>query len=54
MYLKEPFIKKLMKRIIKVPLKVAVVKDTESLNVIGSETSDNLYDFHSEQVKIYA
>lgn len=39
---------------IKVPLKVAVVKDTESLNVIGSETTDNLYDFHSEQVKIYA
>ncbi len=38
----------------KIPLKVAVVKNTESLEVRGWEYSDNLYELHSDQVKIYA
>lgn len=39
---------------IKVPLKIAVVEDSGSLNVIGRETSNNFYEVHSDQVKIYA
>jgi hypothetical protein len=39
---------------IKIPLKVAVIEDTESLKIKGREYLDNLYAFDSRQIKIYA
>lgn len=39
---------------IKVPLKVAVVKQTKSLKVSGWHYIDNLYDIQSDQIRIYA
>lgn len=38
----------------KIPLKIAVVEDKKSLEISGWEYSDNLYEIHSDQVKIYA
>jgi hypothetical protein len=38
----------------KIPLKIAVVEDAESLKVSGWEYSDNLYDLDFDQVKIFA
>jgi len=39
---------------IKVPLKIAVVEEVESLKVSGHDYRDGLYDIYSTQIKIYA